>query len=144
MYRVDSVVAAPPRRYRLVVPGILDERPRAVRFVAAICRNERLASDVEHALVSAFGEAFNHAVLYGYRDAAGMVTVEVERSRGKIAVMVRDRGAGFAQHTGDAEAERARRYGLFIMLRAMDEVRWYEEGGENVVVLVKRLTPRRT
>jgi anti-sigma regulatory factor (Ser/Thr protein kinase) len=130
-----------PRRFRLVVPGLLTERERALRFVTGICRSHALDSDVEHELVSAFGEAFNHAVMHGYRDYEGTIAIEVEVARGQITVQVRDRGRGFAA-VDDPEAQTSRRYGLFIMLRAMDEVRWYSEADENVVVMVKRMRSR--
>jgi anti-sigma regulatory factor (Ser/Thr protein kinase) len=136
MVRAASI-ATPPTRLRLVVPGILSERPRALRFVVGICRAHGLSTDVEHALVSAFGEAFNQAVLYSYRDVAGTLAIEVEvAARDRVSVMVRDRGAGPDGGSGDV-AER--RYGLFIMLRAMDEVRWWKDGDENVVAMVKHL-----
>jgi len=126
-------------RLRLVVPGLLAERARALRFVTGICRAHAWPCDVEHALVSAFGEAFNHAVLCSYQDVAGTLAVELEVAADRVMVSVRDRGAGFDARGGDPEMLTARRYGLFIMLRAMDEVRWGQEGDENVVCMVKRI-----
>lgn len=131
-------------RLRLVVPGLVAERARALRFVTGICRAHAWPCDVEHALVSAFGEAFNHAVLHSYRDLAGTVAVEVEVAEDRVTLSVRDRGAGFDAASDDAEALAAHRYGLFIMLRAMDEVRWYRHGDENVVTMVKRLPRQAT
>jgi anti-sigma regulatory factor (Ser/Thr protein kinase) len=128
-----------PTRLRLVLPGILSERPRALRFITGVCRAHALPSDVEHALISAFGEAFNHAVLHSYRDLAGTLAVEIELGDEHVTVQLRDRGAGFDTRGGDPATLTERRYGLFIMLRAMDEVRWYKEGDENVVVLCKRI-----
>ena len=131
----------PPRRarLRLVLPGVIAERPRALRFVSGVCRANALSCDVEHALVSALGEAFNHAVLHSYAHVAGTVAVEVELDADRVTLSVRDRGAGFDARSDDPAALAARRYGLFIMLRAMDEVRWAKEGDENVVTLVKRI-----
>ncbi len=129
----------PPTRLRLVLPGILAERPRAQQFVAGACRAHELPRDVEEALVAALMEAFNHAVLYSYERSAGTVTVEIEIAAGQVTVQLRDRGAGFDAQGGDPETLSVRRYGLFIMLRAMDEVRWRQEGDENVVVMVKRI-----
>jgi anti-sigma regulatory factor (Ser/Thr protein kinase) len=133
-----------PDRLRLVLPGILGERPRALRFIIGACRAHAPPSDVEHALVSAFGEAFNHAVVHGDAQSSGTVTVEVEVAVDYITVTVRDRGASFDMHGGDPSTLTERRYGLFIILRAMDEVRWYRQGDENVVALSKRIpTPVR-
>ena len=131
-------------RLRLVVPGLLAERARALRFVTGICRAHAWPCDVEHALVSAFGEAFNHAVLHSYRDVAGTVALEVEVAADRVTLSGRDRGAGFDARGGDPETLEARRYGLFIMLRAMDELRWYRQGDENVVTMVKRLPNQTT
>jgi anti-sigma regulatory factor (Ser/Thr protein kinase) len=138
MVRAASSVSK-PARLRVVMPGILAERPRALRFVAGVCRAHGLSIDVEHALVSAVGEAFNHAVLHSYRDVAGTLAVELIVGADAVTAMVRDRGAGFAASGGDPETLAERRYGLFIMLRAMDEVRWYKDGDENVVTLRKRV-----
>lgn len=131
--------STPPTRLRLVVPGIIGERPRALRFIVGICRAHALSADVEHALVSAFGEAFNQAVLHSYRDIAGTLAIQVEVAGDRVTVMVRDRGAGPHAAASDDETLAERRYGLFIMLRAMDEVRWWKEGDENVVAMVKSL-----
>ena len=129
---------SPPARVGLVVPGILTERPRVLRFVAGACRAQALAADIEEALVSAVGEAFNHAVLDSYAAVEGTVAVELDIAGGRVTVTLRDRGAG--PHAAVAGARRIeRRYGLFIMMRAMDEVRWWREGDENVVAMVKRL-----
>ena len=135
MVRAATSEFVPPSRLRLVLPGILAERPRALRFIAGVCRAHGLSGDVEHALVSAFGEAFNHAVLYSYEHVAGTLAIEVAVARDRITVQLRDRGAGFEVGGGAPE----RRYGLFIILRAMDEARWWREGDENVVCLVKRI-----
>ena len=135
MARAESSASSVPARLRLVVPGLLAERPRALRFVVGVCRAHGLASDVEHALVSAFGEAFNQAVCYSYARLDGTLAIEVAVARDRITIWLRDRGAGFDLRECDEE----RRYGLFIMLRAMDEVRWWREGDENVACLVKRI-----
>jgi anti-sigma regulatory factor (Ser/Thr protein kinase) len=129
-------LAPEARRFSVRLPGELSERPRAIRFLVGLCRSLAVPLDVESDLVSAFGEAFNHAVLYSYGFDRGIVAVDVEVDGERIVVQVRDRGHGF-DPTGAAADER--RYGLFIMLRTMDEVRWYRSGDENVVDLVKRV-----
>lgn len=130
---------ASPTRLRLILPGRVAELPRAIRFVVGACRAHGLSSDLEHAIVSAACEAFNHSVLHSYRDVDGTVAIVVELDTDKVTLQLRDRGAGFDTRGGDPATLTERRYGLFIMLRAMDEVRWHREGDENVIILVKRI-----
>ena len=132
--------AAAPARLRLVVPGVVRERERVLRFVTGACRAHELSADVEEALVSAVSEAFNHAALDSYAAEAGTVTIELAIADGHISATLRDRGAG--PHAASSERRLERRYGLFIMLRAMDEVRWWRDGDENIVAMVKRRPSR--
>jgi len=140
MARAESPASSLPARQRVVIPGVLGERPRALRFIIGVCRAHGLPSDVEEALVSAFGEAFNQAVCHSYARIDGTLAVEVVVARDRVTVWLRDRGAGFDL----AECDEERRYGLFIMLRSMDEVRWWREGDENVACLVKRIPNQTT
>jgi anti-sigma regulatory factor (Ser/Thr protein kinase) len=128
---------AAPARLRLCVPGVVSERPRVLRFVSGACRAHSLAADVEDALVSAVSEAFNHAVLDSYAWQDGTVVLELDIAAGRIVATLRDRGAGARAASSARRTER--RYGFFIMLRAMDEVRWWRDGDENIVAMVKRL-----
>jgi anti-sigma regulatory factor (Ser/Thr protein kinase) len=132
--------SAAPARLRLVVPGLVTERERVLRFVIGACRAHELSADVEEAVVSAVSEAFNHAVLDSYAAQAGTVTIELEVADSRIGATVRDRGAG--PRAASSERRTEHRYGLFIMLRAMDEVRWWRDGDENIVAMVKRRASR--
>jgi serine/threonine-protein kinase RsbW len=130
---------------RLTLNATLAERPRAIAFVEERCRVARLPLDCEHAVISAFGEAFNNVVLHSYRGLAGLCDIEVEERHDRIVVRVRDSGIGFDPrrlHAPTADALPEGGMGVFIILRAMDEASWYREGGENVVHMVKRI-PRR-
>ena len=141
--------AAIPRRetgsFQLSVPGTIEQRPRVIAFVVGVCRAYSLPLDVEHSVVSAFGEAFNNVCMHSYRHAAGELDIEVDLEPERLLVRLKDRGAGFdpaTVHAPDLEALPEGGLGLFIMLRAMDEVRWYRQDGQNVVALAKRLQPR--
>jgi serine/threonine-protein kinase RsbW len=131
--------------FAISVPATLDQRPLVIQFIISVCRAYALSLDVEHSILSAFGEAFNNVCMHSYRDRDGEVAVEVELEPDRLLVRLRDRGAGFDPATvraPDLEALPEGGLGLFIMLRATDEVRWYREHGQNVVTLAKRL-PRR-
>jgi anti-sigma regulatory factor (Ser/Thr protein kinase) len=132
--------------FRMSVPGLLDQRPLAIQFVVSVCRAYSVPLDIEHAVLSAFSEAFNNVVLHSYRDGEGDVDVEVEIERGRLTLRLRDRGVGFdpsAVRAPQLEALPENGLGLFIILRAMDDVRWLREDDQNVLVMAKRL-PRTT
>jgi len=128
--------------FRLRLPGRLAERPRAIEFVVRVCRALAVPLDAEHAVIAAFGEAFNQVALESYGKRGGDVTIEVEVRRDRITVRLRDRGAGFDPRLTLARPSDGlpdTSFGLFIMMRAMDDMRWSREGGENVVTLIKQL-----
>jgi serine/threonine-protein kinase RsbW len=130
---------------RLTLSALLEERPRVIAFVAEACRESGMPIDYEHAVISAVGEAYNNVVLHSYRGAGGLVDIEIEQRRDRFTVRLRDTGDGFDPRRlrmPELDALPEGGMGMFIILRAMDEVSWYKEGVENVVTMVKRL-PRR-
>jgi serine/threonine-protein kinase RsbW len=138
-----AVTATPGSR--LTLDAALAERPRAISFVSAACRAAGLTIDDEHAVISAFGEAFNNVVLHSYGGGGGLVDVDIELRRDHLVVSVRDTGAGFDParvRAPQLDALPEGGLGVFIILRAMDEVSWYREGVENVVTMTKRLRAR--
>jgi serine/threonine-protein kinase RsbW len=127
---------------RLTLDALVSERPRAIAFIADACRDSGMPLDYEHAVISAFGEAFNNIALHSYRGMGGLVDIEIERRGERFIVRLRDTGEGFDPRrlqAPDLDALPEGGMGVFIILRAMDEVSWYKEGVENVVTMVKRL-----
>jgi serine/threonine-protein kinase RsbW len=127
---------------QVTVPARIQERAQVIDLIVNVCRAHDLSLDIEHSVVSAFGEAFNNVCMHSYRDGAGDVAIEVELDPERLLVRLRDRGVGFdpkAVRAPDLDALPEGGLGIFIMLRAMDDVRWYHEDGENVVALEKRL-----
>jgi len=127
---------------RLSVPGIMAARGMAIDFMVAVLRSLEVTVDVEHAVVAAFGEAFNNVVIHSYRDVAGEIDIEVECVRDRLIVRLYDRGEGFDPKNVRARDEDALPeggMGLFIMMRTMDSVRWYRDHGRNVVALAKTI-----
>jgi anti-sigma regulatory factor (Ser/Thr protein kinase) len=82
--------------------------------------------------------------VHSYRDSAGELDIEIDLEPEQLLVRLKDRGAAFdpaAVRAPDLDALPEGGLGLFIMLRAMDEVRWYRQDGQNVVAMAKRLQP---
>jgi serine/threonine-protein kinase RsbW len=131
---------------RLTLSAIIDERPRAIAFIVEACCEAGVPIDYQHSIVSAVGEAYNNIVLHSYRGNGGLIDLEIERHRDRFVVRLRDTGEGFDPRrlkAPDLDALPEGGMGVFIILRAMDEVSWYKEGVENVVTMVKRLPRRR-
>jgi serine/threonine-protein kinase RsbW len=127
---------------RLTVVASLQERARTIEFIAQKCRSAGVPIDSEHDIVSAFGEAFNNIVQHSYRGDEGLIDIEVAARRDRFLVRLRDTGRGFDPHevrAPEMDALPEGGMGVFIMLRAMDEVSWYREGAENVVAMAKRI-----
>ena len=143
--RWQSAMNQPKRdsaEMHLRLPGILAARPMAIDFITSVCHSLDVPVDVEHAILSAFGEAFNNVVLHSYRDVAGEVEIDVETARDRMVVRLRDRGQGFDPRQVKAHDEDelpAGGLGLFIMIRTMDDVCWYREDDRNVCSMTKRI-----
>src|SRR5207245_10427279 len=74
--RWQAAMSLPTRdgaEMHLRLPGILAARPMAMDFIASVCHSLHVPLDVEHAMLSAVGEAFNNVVVHSYRDVAGEV-----------------------------------------------------------------------
>jgi serine/threonine-protein kinase RsbW len=143
--RWQAAMSLPTRdgaEMHLRLPGILAARPMAMDFIASVCHSLHVPVDVEHAMLSAVGEAFNNVVVHSYRDVAGEVEIEVETGGERIVVRLRDRGAGFDPQkvkSRDLDELPEGGLGMFIMMRTMDDVRWYRQGEHNVVSMMKRI-----
>lgn len=140
---------------RLSVPGTLEFRDVAMRVVASACKLLRpdvpdlggsLADDFDHAVVSAFGEAYNNAAIHGYRGVeVGEITVEIEAATDELVIRLLETGHTYempTELTSPGELPE-RGMGLFIIQSFMDRVQYTprEDGGKdriNVLVMAKR------
>jgi serine/threonine-protein kinase RsbW len=132
----------------LRVPGELSYRDIAMRVVSAACKlvpkevcPTKDEIDFTHQVISAFGEAFNNAVLHGYGDTdqPGWVEIHVFVEAERLVIKVHDQGQSFDPDSvplPDLEGLPESGMGLFIMRQFMDEV-LYHAGETNVLTLVK-------
>lgn len=152
----------------LRTPGRLAFRGLAVNVVAEACvlsRQARGSSDTgfDHAVISAFSEAFNNIVDHAYGrsrgdatrgaiddagavggragETAGEILVEVDFDATRFRIRLLDFGESFDPVTVLAprlELMPESGMGLFIIRNSMDEVD-YRDGVPNVLTLTKRL-----
>ena len=137
----------------LTVPGRIEYRDIAVRVIGGACKildstikdSDQFATEV----VSAFSEAFNNAVLHGYRGLEpGPLEIVITPTRlpgglGELMIAITDHGHTFdpAEHQQAPDELPERGMGLFIMRSFTDELR-YQPGPPNTLTLVKRFTPQ--
>ena len=137
---------------RLQVPGSLEFRDLAIRVVAAACKlvsgaaSDEARADFDNQVVSAFGEAFNNAVIHSYHGRGeGALEIEVEVTAAGpqhgITLRICDYGQSFDPtdvKEPDLDALPESGLGLYIMRSFMDSVS-YQAGAPNVLAMTKHL-----
>ena len=128
-------------------------RELAMRFVTSACKlvkawkldratgRRRPDPDFDDQVVSAFGEAFNNAVLHSYGGKGGELEIEVETADDRLVIRLRDHGRPFdmaAIQPPDLDSLPESGLGIFIMRSCMDDVT-YVSGAPNVLSLTKFL-----
>lgn len=105
---------------------------------------EKLVFGLALALEECGSNVVNHAL---QRDAARTFHVSFDRNGDTFAIELRDTGPGFDPTAAAARKPQAEDddlpggWGIQLVRRYMDDIRYRREGGENVLRLTKRLTP---
>ncbi|MDE2481416.1 MAG: ATP-binding protein [bacterium] len=128
--------------YRAAFTGDPRNVPLARNAIASFARLCGFAaSDVEDIRLAA-GEALNNAVEHGIAARSNGFSVRCTFDDGELQIEIRDNGAGFEfeQAADGAPADLAQRgYGIFLMRRLMDDVR-YDQHGTRVRLLRRQVT----
>jgi serine/threonine-protein kinase RsbW len=133
----------------LKVPGSLEYRDLAMRFVAAACRLAQVRAvsaaearrpddEFDDHVISAVGEAFNNAVLHGDGGESD-VEIEIQLAADRLTVRLLDFGSSFdlaAVPTPDLDRLPESGMGLYIIRACMNEVT-YEPGRPNVLSMTR-------
>jgi serine/threonine-protein kinase RsbW len=117
-------------------------RPVAIDLIATLSAHVAQGDRAfVHAMITAFGEAFNNVVMHGYRGrVGGSIEVDVELSPAAMVVRLRDDGRhiDFAEvRPPDLDAMPEGGMGMFMIRSLVDEVT-YRAGTPNVLTLTKR------
>lgn len=98
----------------------------AIARFALVCGFSR--EEVEDIKVAA-GEALNNAVEHGHASRFSGFSVNCSFTDGQLTIEVRDNGSGFNEDgNGDTSFARGRGFGIFLMRKLMDAVRFDREG----------------
>ena len=138
---------------RLKMPSSMGYRDLAMRFVASTCKlvnprrvhratgRSRPDPDFDDQVISAFGEAFNNAVIHSYGPSGGELEIEVQTAEDRLVIMLRDFGRPFDMSKiprPDLDSLPESGLGIFIMRSCMDDVT-YTSGTPNVLSMTKFL-----
>lgn len=131
-----------PSSVSFQVKACLEARPVAIDLVSTLVAHCPTADrPFCHALVTAFGEAFNNIVIHSYRDRSdGVLDVEVLLSQNAVTMRLKDDGLPVDLtkiDPPDLDSLPERGMGVFMMHTLCDEVA-YQRGAPNVLSLTKR------
>ena len=136
---------ATPSTQRLEIPAD-DRRLSEVRdFVTRACEDLGYTGRALANIRLAVDEACTNVVKHAYPDRSGTLRIQVGRRRGSLEIRVADQGKPFdgrveIPHLGQwVDARRKGGFGVFLMHRLMDEVRYETTPAGNEWILRKRL-----
>jgi serine/threonine-protein kinase RsbW len=121
----------------------MEYRELAMRFVTSACKLVKSTNGSFHQqVISAFGEAFNNAVLHAYGTSAkGDIEIEVDPGTDRLVIRLMDYGRPFdiqGVTKPDLDSLPESGLGIFIMRSCMDDVT-YTPGTPNVLTMTKFL-----
>ncbi len=134
------VVATVLPTYRAAFSGDPRNVPLARSAIASFARLCGFSSSEVDDIRLATGEALNNAVEHGRAERSSGFSVHCSFDEGELLVEIHDNGYGFIvdEAHGRLPADDAPRgYGIFLMRRLMDEVRYDHDGTR--VLLRRRL-----
>lgn len=126
------------------VRAILAHRSLAIDLVSTLVEHVKSADVAfRHAIITAFGEAFNNVVIHGYKNRTdGMLDVEAELGEGHMILRMMDDGRSADLSNAkapDLDSLPESGMGVFMIHALVDEV-VYNSGSPNVLSLTKRMT----
>lgn len=121
---------------------------RAVEALESFAREQVVPEKLIFGLTLALEECGSNVVNHGLqRDPAKTFEVGFERTGGEFVVTLRDPGPMFDPTVGVPRKPQAQDddlpggWGIELVRRYMDEIRYAREGGENVLRLIKQIPP---
>jgi anti-sigma regulatory factor (Ser/Thr protein kinase) len=124
-----------------------EEVVRAVEALQEFGRQRRLDEKDIFGLALALEECGSNIVNHALRhDARQQFQVAVEHTAGRVSIELRDRGPEFdptkVRVEPRSEDDGPGGWGIQLVRRYMDEMRYRRENGENVLLLTRRLPPQ--
>ena len=137
-----------PREVRVEALSIRSDPARfrdARSWIATIARSAGFSEGETHDLSVALSEVCSNAFRHSYGERTdGRIDLEAELENGRLSLTVRDYGVTFdlPEDDGSQPPELAEGgYGLFLIRRLTDDVKYTQMGVGTRVVLVKRRRP---
>ena len=121
-----------------------EEVMRAVEALQEFCQAQRVPKPTSFGLALALEECGSNIVNHALqRDARQMFLVTIQHSGREILIELRDRGPEFdptqAQARPTTDEDPPGGWGISLVRRYIDELRYTREAGQNVLRLTKRV-----
>jgi serine/threonine-protein kinase RsbW len=137
----------------VVHAGTLENLPRFLGFIDAVCARIDADEVTKYALRLAVEEVCTNLIVYGYKNRPpGPIEVIAYDDRDRVTLVIQDRAPPFDPKdapapdlTSDVEHRKAGGLGWHLVKKMVDEIRYVPDTPSgNVLTLVKRKTPLRT
>ena len=133
------------RQHALTVEARPEDQPKVRVFVEEALARTPLTERARREVRLGVDEACANIIEHAYSGRSGTIQVAVEVTASHVAIQLRDTGKAFdVQKVGTPDLSRYVKtgkkggFGLYLINKTMDEVRYTREGEVNVVTLIKR------
>jgi serine phosphatase RsbU (regulator of sigma subunit)/anti-sigma regulatory factor (Ser/Thr protein kinase)/transposase len=137
------------RRHSITVEARPEDQPKVRTFIEEALGPTPFPERSRREVRLGVDEACANIIEHAYGGRSGQIQVEIAVSATQVAIILRDSGKAFdRQQVGTPDLSRYIKtgkkggFGLYLIHKTMDEVRYARVGDENVLTLVKRFPVR--
>jgi serine/threonine-protein kinase RsbW len=128
-------------------PASLDKLYEMLNFVRTNAITAGFEESQAHKIELAAEEALVNIIHYGYPEDSGKIEIDCSiTTEGQLQIIIKDHGIAYnplangMSHNQNvpAESRKIGGYGIFFIVKIMDEVTYVREGDFNILTLIKK------
>jgi serine/threonine-protein kinase RsbW len=130
------------KRFFFQFPAATDSLALVASFIMQACQEAELSDDFTGNITLVASEAVTNAIRHGARCDGELLAVTLEISDRRVSLQVIDHGPGFdleAVPPPNLDDPSEGGYGLYIIKRLVDEVKYLRGDDANTMIMIKRI-----